>query len=51
MGQRELKRPSVMRFATHFLCLESFEKNKVYLKIMFGSKKWLESNFARSDEG
>jgi hypothetical protein len=31
--------------------LKSFEKNKVCLKTMFGSKKWLESNFARSDEG
>jgi hypothetical protein len=50
-GQRELKMSGVTRFTTCFLCLESFEKNKVFLKMMFGSKKWLESNFARSNEG
>jgi hypothetical protein len=30
--------------------LESFEENKVCLKVMLGSKKWLESSFARSDK-
>jgi hypothetical protein len=50
MRQRELKRHSVTRFVTYFLCLKSFEENKVCLKVMLGSKKWLESNFACSDE-
>jgi Protein of unknown function (DUF 659) len=50
-GQRELKRPGITRFATCFLTLESFEKNKIALKSLFGSKKWLESNFTRNYEG
>jgi Protein of unknown function (DUF 659) len=50
-GQRELKRPGVTRFATCFLSLESFEKNKITLKAMFCCRKWLESTFAGTLEG
>jgi Protein of unknown function (DUF 659) len=49
-GQRELKKAGCDEIRNMFSMFGKLKK-KVCLKMMFGSKKWLESNFARNDEG
>ncbi|XP_043708696.1 uncharacterized protein LOC122657953 isoform X2 [Telopea speciosissima] len=48
---RDLLRPAVTRFATSFATLQSLLDNRIYLKRMFQSIKWLSSRFAKLDEG
>ena len=50
-GGKELVRPAITRFATHFLtlrCLNSQQKN---LQKMFSSDDWTESRWARRQDG
>lgn len=48
---RDLTRPSLSRFATHFLTLQCLLRFKKELKQMFTCNKWLESEFGKSSLG
>lgn len=48
---RELCRPAVTRFATHFLSLQCLLKFKKELRQMFTCDKWVGSNHAKSNAG
>ncbi|XP_073024697.1 uncharacterized protein [Primulina eburnea] len=50
-GQREMVRAGKTRFATAFLTLKRFQKQKVNLRKMFTSEKWNTSRFAKEVEG
>ena len=45
-----LKRARVIRFATSFLTLKSFDENKLALRAMFASQEWAKSNYASKVE-
>ncbi|XP_073131118.1 uncharacterized protein [Henckelia pumila] len=49
--QREMVRAGKTRFATAFLTLKRFQKQKVNLRKMFTSEKWNTSRFAKEAEG
>ncbi|KAK6937209.1 protein of unknown function DUF659 [Dillenia turbinata] len=46
-----LLNPSITRFATCFFTLQSLSNQRIGLKKMFQSSKWLSSRFAKSEEG
>ena len=48
---RDLCRPAMTRFATHFLSLQCLLKFKNELRQMFTSNKWLELSHAKSNVG
>jgi hypothetical protein len=48
---RELVRPAITRFATHFLTLQSLISQAQNLKKMFSSDEWNESRWARKQDG
>ena len=48
---RDLCRPAMTRFATHFLSLQCLLKFKNELRQMFTSNKWLELSHAKSNAG
>ena len=48
---RDLCRPAMTRFATHFLSLQCLLKFKNGLRQMFTSNKWLELSHAKSNAG
>ncbi|XP_043724638.1 uncharacterized protein LOC122671472 isoform X2 [Telopea speciosissima] len=48
---RDLLNSAVTRFATSFITLQSLLDNRIGLKRMFQSNKWLSSHFAQLDEG
>ncbi|KAF5180585.1 hAT transposon superfamily [Thalictrum thalictroides] len=50
-GGTEIICPSVTRFATSFVTLQSLLNHRNDLKRMFESNKWLSSRFAKLDEG
>ncbi|XP_074353073.1 uncharacterized protein LOC141692245 isoform X1 [Apium graveolens] len=50
-GQRELLRPAKTRFATAFLTLSRINKQKINIRNMFLSEKWLKSNYAKDPVG
>ena len=47
----ELLRPTITRFATSFLTLQSLYKQKQALTAMFSSEKWCSSKWAKKVEG
>jgi hypothetical protein len=48
---RELLRPAITRFATHFLTLQSMASQSSNLQKMFASNEWNESQWARKPDG
>ncbi|GKV30458.1 hypothetical protein SLEP1_g39264 [Rubroshorea leprosula] len=48
---QELLNPTVTKFGTNFLTLQSLLDQRIGLKRMFQSNKWLSSCFSKSDEG
>lgn len=48
---QELLRPATTKFATSFNTLQSLLDQRIGLKRLFQSNKWLSSRFAKSDEG
>ncbi|XP_042475900.1 uncharacterized protein LOC122057736 isoform X2 [Macadamia integrifolia] len=50
-GGRDLLNSAVTRFATSFITLRSLLDNRIGLKRMFQSNKWLSSQFSKLDEG
>ena len=50
-NKREIKRARVIRFATSFLTLKSFDESKFPLRAMFASQEWAKSNYASKVEG
>lgn len=49
--KRELHRSCVTRFATQYYTLESIDKHKNALKMLFMSEAWVKSDFAKKVEG
>ncbi|CAN6557378.1 unnamed protein product [Malus baccata var. baccata] len=50
INNSEILRPTVTRFATSFLTLQSLQKQKENLVALFTSKEWLEITYAKSRE-
>lgn len=50
-GGKELIRPAITRFATHFLSLQSMSAQQRNLQNMFSSDEWNESQFSRKHDG
>ena len=50
-GGKELIRPAITRFATHFLTLQSMFAQHRNLQKMFSSDEWNESQFSRKQDG
>jgi len=48
---QELLRPAVTKYGTTFFTLQSFLDQRVGLKRMFQSNKWISSRFTKSDDG
>jgi hypothetical protein len=48
---QELLRPAVTKFGTAFFTLQSLLDQRVGLKRMFQSNKWISSRFPKSDDG
>jgi hypothetical protein len=48
---RDLLRPAITRFATHFLTLQSMASQSCNLQKMFASNEWNESQWARKPDG
>jgi hypothetical protein len=48
---QELLRPTVTKYGTTFFTLQSFLDQRVGLKRMFQSNKWISSRFTKSDDG
>ena len=46
-GNRELVRPTIMRFTTHFLTLQSLISQEENLQKMFSCDEWISSKWAR----
>eukprot|EP00253_Pinus_taeda_P036330 PITA_36330 len=51
IGGKELVRPAIMRFATHFLTLQCLNGQHKNLQKMFSSNDWTESRWARRQDG
>ena len=50
-NQRNLHRPAITRFATSFITLSQFHKQKSNLRKMVNSQEWMESKWSKESKG
>ncbi|GFZ10855.1 ATP/GTP-binding protein family [Actinidia rufa] len=49
--KRELTQPAIIRFATSYLTLKSFDETRVQLRAMFTSIAWVENYYSKTSGG
>ncbi|XP_050387005.1 uncharacterized protein LOC126803258 [Argentina anserina] len=49
--KKDIVRPGVTRFATSFLTLQSLNKKKHMLRLLFASKEWEDSKYSKTQKG